>query len=128
MAGHEFPWDMTQSLGLASPPSHQEFAAHLDAYEREHFAYSPGGRAVSDSTLALLLGFYPRPLHPLLRRSTLALLDPAPRNSTVVTTSPTTLAVIDVRVFRALLRDVPAMSDKLLAGLARRLREADLGD
>ncbi len=56
----------------------------------------------------------------------LALLDPGPRNATVEATSDATLAVIDVRVFRALVRDVPAMSQKLLAGLARRLREADL--
>jgi hypothetical protein len=59
-----------------SPASYQEFATHLDAYEREHFAFSSGGRAVSDATLALLAGFYPRPLRPLLRRGTLALLDP----------------------------------------------------
>ena len=58
-----------------SPVTYQEFAALLDAYEREHFAYSPGGRAVSDATLTLLAGFYPRPLRPLLRRVTLALLD-----------------------------------------------------
>ena len=56
----------------------------------------------------------------------LALLDPAPRNATVVATEPSTLGAIDVRVFRALLRDVPALSEKLLAGLARRLRDADL--
>jgi CRP-like cAMP-binding protein len=56
----------------------------------------------------------------------LALLDPAPRNATVSTTKDSTLAALDVRVFRALLRDVPAMSDKLLAGLARRVRDADL--
>jgi hypothetical protein len=58
------------------PASYQAFASHLDAYEREHFAFSPGGRAVSDATLALLAGFYPRPLRPLLRRGTLALLEP----------------------------------------------------
>jgi uncharacterized protein (DUF2236 family) len=58
-----------------SPVTYVEFAAHLDAYEREHFAYSPGGRAVADATLTLLAGFYPRPLRPLLRRVTLALLD-----------------------------------------------------
>jgi uncharacterized protein (DUF2236 family) len=58
-----------------SPVTHVEFAAHLDAYERRHFAFSPGGRAVADATLMLLAGFYPRPLRPLLRRVTLALLD-----------------------------------------------------
>jgi hypothetical protein len=64
-----------------SPTSHQEFAAYLDAYERAHFAYSPGGRGVSDATLSLLIGFYPRPLRPLLRRFTLALLDPPLRDA-----------------------------------------------
>ena len=58
-----------------SPVTHVEFAAHLDAYERDHFAFSPGGRAVADATLTLLAGFYPRPLRPVLRRVTLALLD-----------------------------------------------------
>jgi CRP-like cAMP-binding protein len=57
----------------------------------------------------------------------LGLLDPAPANATVETVGASTLAAIDARVFRALLRDVPAMSEKLLAGLARRLRESDLG-
>jgi hypothetical protein len=64
-----------------SPDSYQGFAAYLDAYEREHFAYSPGGRAVSDATLSLLIGFYPRVLHPLVRRFTLALLDPPLRDA-----------------------------------------------
>jgi ER-bound oxygenase mpaB/B'/Rubber oxygenase, catalytic domain len=59
-----------------SPASYPEFAAYLDAFEREHFAYSPGGRAVSDATLSLLIGFYPRLLRPLVHRFTLALLDP----------------------------------------------------
>jgi hypothetical protein len=57
------------------PATYEAFASLLDAYEREHFAYSPGGRAVSDATLALLLRFHPRPLRPLLRRATMALLD-----------------------------------------------------
>jgi hypothetical protein len=64
-----------------SPASYHEFAAYLDAYEREHFAYSPGGRAVSDATLALLAGFYPRLLRPLVHRFTVALLDPPLRDA-----------------------------------------------
>jgi CRP-like cAMP-binding protein len=56
----------------------------------------------------------------------LALLDPAPRNATAVATTDSTLAALELRMFRAVLRDVPAMSEKLLAGLARRLRDADL--
>lgn len=58
----------------------------------------------------------------------LALLDPAPRDATVVAASPLTLGVLGARVFRAILRDVPALSEKLLRAMARRLREADLRD
>jgi CRP/FNR family transcriptional regulator, cyclic AMP receptor protein len=58
----------------------------------------------------------------------LALFDPAPRDATVVAVSPLTLGVLGARVFRAIVRDVPAMSDKLLRGMAQRLREADLDD
>jgi CRP/FNR family transcriptional regulator, cyclic AMP receptor protein len=57
----------------------------------------------------------------------LALLDPAPRSATVSAITPVTLAAISSRVFRTLLREVPAMNEKLLTGLARRLREADAG-
>lgn len=57
----------------------------------------------------------------------LALLDTAPRNATVAASTPVSLAVISARVFRTLLRDVPAMNEKLLTGMARRLRESDSG-
>lgn len=55
----------------------------------------------------------------------LAIVDPAPRSATVVAKTPMVLAVLDRRSFLALVRDVPALSGKLLAALARRLRERD---
>jgi CRP/FNR family cyclic AMP-dependent transcriptional regulator len=58
----------------------------------------------------------------------LALLDPAPRDATVVAVAPLTVGVLGARVFRAIVRDVPALSEKLLRGMAQRLREADLHD
>lgn len=54
----------------------------------------------------------------------LALLDRAPRNATVVAETPMEVARIGQRGFDALL-DTPGFSKKLLAGLARRLREQD---
>lgn len=54
----------------------------------------------------------------------LSLLDPAPRAASVTVTSPAELAVLGVRMFRVLLRDVPTISAKLLADLAARVREA----
>jgi len=55
----------------------------------------------------------------------LALLDAAPRNATVTADSEVALAVLGARIFAVLLKEIPTMSDKLLRGLARRLREAD---
>ncbi|MBZ6091664.1 DUF2236 domain-containing protein [Streptomyces olivaceus] len=57
------------------PGDYEEFEACLDAYEKTHFAWDRGGRQVSDATLALIASWYPRPLAPLLRTGTLALLD-----------------------------------------------------
>jgi CRP/FNR family transcriptional regulator len=58
----------------------------------------------------------------------LAVLDPAPRNADVVATTPVTVARLLVGPFRKLLREVPAMNERLLAGLARRIRDADRRD
>ncbi len=54
----------------------------------------------------------------------LALLDRAPRNASVVADSDLEVAKIGQRAFDSLL-DHPGFSKKLLAGLARRLREQD---
>jgi CRP-like cAMP-binding protein len=55
----------------------------------------------------------------------LALLDRAPRNATVVAETPMELLVLGQREFAALIDEVPGLAHKLLAGLARRLREHD---
>ncbi|WP_369269547.1 oxygenase MpaB family protein [Streptomyces sp. R11] len=57
------------------PESYEEFEACLDAYEEAHFGWDEDARRVSDATLDLMASWYPRPLAPLLRTSTLALLD-----------------------------------------------------
>jgi CRP-like cAMP-binding protein len=54
----------------------------------------------------------------------LALLDRAPRNASVIADSELAVARIGQRAFDTLL-DHPGFSKKLLAGLARRLREQD---
>jgi CRP-like cAMP-binding protein len=54
----------------------------------------------------------------------LALLDRAPRNASVIAESELHVAKLGQRAFDALL-EVPGFSKKLLAGLARRLREQD---
>ena len=55
----------------------------------------------------------------------LAILDPAPRNADIVATSHVSVARLMVSPFRKMIREVPALSERLLAGLAHRLRESD---
>jgi CRP-like cAMP-binding protein len=55
----------------------------------------------------------------------LALLDKAPRNATVTAETPMELVVLGQREFGGLIDEVPGFARKLLAGMARRLRDSD---
>lgn len=55
----------------------------------------------------------------------LALLDRAPRNATVTAETDMEVVVLTQRDFVTVLNDVPGIAQKLLAGMARRLRESD---
>jgi hypothetical protein len=57
------------------PADYDGFAALMDAYERETYVFDPKARAVADSTLDLFVTFHPKPLRPLMRRFSIALLD-----------------------------------------------------
>jgi len=54
----------------------------------------------------------------------LALLDAAPRSASVVAATDLEVAVLGARIFRTLLRELPTISERLLAALAGELREA----
>ena len=56
----------------------------------------------------------------------LSLLDRAPRNASVTAESEVELVVLGQRAFDELLDSIPKFDKKLLAGLARRLRQEDL--
>ena len=57
------------------PETYEEFRELLDGYEAEHFAYTEGGRAVSDATLDLMVTFYPQRVSGLARKFSMAILD-----------------------------------------------------
>ncbi len=54
----------------------------------------------------------------------LAILDGAPRSATIRTKTEAKVAVLGIRMFRTLLREVPDLAEQLLVGLAGELREA----
>jgi hypothetical protein len=67
-----------EHMGIRGIPStHQAFADLLDAYERAHFAFDAGARAVADATLDLMTTFPPNTHAPprLVRRFSYALMD-----------------------------------------------------
>jgi CRP/FNR family cyclic AMP-dependent transcriptional regulator len=53
----------------------------------------------------------------------IALLDPGLRTATVVAQTPMTIAVVGRGEFHQMLEDVPALANRVMSGLARRLRE-----
>jgi CRP-like cAMP-binding protein len=55
----------------------------------------------------------------------MALLDRRPRSATVTSETEMTLLVLGQRQFNGVLDAVPALSRKMLAAMATRLREAD---
>ena len=55
----------------------------------------------------------------------LAVIDPAPRDASVVATTPVELMVIGRRRFWTTVEASPSLMRKLMIGLARRLHEAD---
>lgn len=70
--------ELGKRMGMKDiPATHQEFAAYMDDYEREHFGYDPGARAVADATLGLFTTFPPNHLAParLVTRFSYGLMD-----------------------------------------------------
>lgn len=60
-----------------TPDTFEGFVKLLDDYEREHFSFDPGARAVADSTLDLMCTFPPNNLAPkaLVKGFAFALMD-----------------------------------------------------
>ncbi|MGY1616661.1 oxygenase MpaB family protein [Geodermatophilus sp. SYSU D00691] len=78
IAGANYYRALGRHMGIRDvPETWQAFTRHLDAYERAHFAFDPGGRRVADATLELLNTFPPNDRLPpaLVRRISCALMD-----------------------------------------------------
>ncbi|CAM5332455.1 oxygenase MpaB family protein [Streptomyces abikoensis] len=82
LSGHErraiaaYYRTLGEHMGIQDiPGSYAEFERCLEDYEAGHFGWDEGGRRVSDATLDLMASWYPRPLAPLVRGASMALLD-----------------------------------------------------
>ncbi|MDX2076927.1 MAG: oxygenase MpaB family protein [bacterium] len=57
------------------PPTYAEFEAFNIAYEQANFRYTETNRRVGEATIRIFLGWYPKPLHPIIRQVIYSLLD-----------------------------------------------------
>jgi hypothetical protein len=57
------------------PTNYQGYEELLDAYEAERFSFSPANRRVAEASIRIVTNWYPRPVRPLVRRVSIAMLD-----------------------------------------------------
>ncbi len=80
VAAHNYYRALGRHMGIQDiPETWQEMLALGDAYEQEHFAYTPESAAVGEATRETLVRWFPRPLAPVVRGAVHALLDPPVR-------------------------------------------------
>lgn len=117
---------MAELMGLHDiPEDYAAFSEFFDAYERDRFAFSPGGRAVADSTLDLMTSWYPAPLQPLVRAIAISLMNPLVRQALRYDAPPAPLAravetVMELR--KQILRRLPSRRTPVRAVEDRRIK------
>jgi hypothetical protein len=57
------------------PTSYDDYERFLDDYEAERFEYAESNRRVAEASIRIVANWYPRPLRPLVRRVSIAMLD-----------------------------------------------------
>jgi CRP/FNR family transcriptional regulator, cyclic AMP receptor protein len=136
MARHDPFVDHLQQVSLFATCSRKDL--HLVA-KRAHDLQVPAGRALvtegepgqeffvilSGTARVTRQGRKVATLGPGAAFGELALLEDAPRNATVIAETDMELAVLARREFAAILDEVPGFARKMLAGVGKRLREAD---
>lgn len=106
---------MGELMGISDiPQDYAAFADYFDTYEREHFGYTTGGRAIADANLDLFASWYPPSLRPLVRWTVMSLIEPHLRRALRYDDPPTIVSAgveVALRMRRQLLRWMPARRD-----------------
>lgn len=75
-ASYAYYRELGRRMGIHDiPTSYADTVALFDDYEREHFRFTPASRRVGEATRELFVSWFPRPLAPLVRQSSHALMD-----------------------------------------------------
>lgn len=89
------------------PPTYEAFERYNIEYERDNFRYSDSNYRVGEATVQIFLNWYPKPLHPMIRETMVALMDEPLREAfgfPRATTSLTTLAEGGLKLRALLIR------------------------
>lgn len=107
------------------PDTFEAFSDLMDSYERSTYVFDAKARAVADSTLELFATFFWRPIRPLMRRFSIALLDDHLRE-TFAYPAPSPwfrrLAHGSLRARGQLLRFLPARREPSMLQTSHRMR------
>ena len=75
-AMHRVTTRFGELMGIKSlPDSYEGYECFLDEYEAERFAFAPSNRRVAEASIRIVANWYPKPLRPLVRRVSIAMLD-----------------------------------------------------
>ena len=106
---------MGELMGISDiPQDYAAFADYFDTYEREHFGYTTGGRAIADANLDLFASWYPQSLRPLVLGTVMSLLEPHLRRALRYDDPPAIVSAgveVALQVRRRILRWMPARRD-----------------
>lgn len=126
IAGVRYYQRLGRLMGISGiPATYEEFADLMDTYERDTYVFDAKARAVADSTLDLFVTFYPRPLRRIMRRFSIALLDPHLREAFAYDHPPRWLEALAHGSLRArgrLIRLFPARRKPALLQNTHRIR------
>ncbi|MCU0512493.1 MAG: DUF2236 domain-containing protein [Anaerolineae bacterium] len=76
LANYYFWCEVGKRMNIQNiPPTYAAFEAFHQAYEAQHFRYTPASARVGEATLQIFLAWYPRPLAPLLRQIIYTFMD-----------------------------------------------------
>ncbi len=76
LANYYFWVEVGKRMGIHDiPDTYEKFEQFNIDYEREHYTYDPANRRVADSTIKIMLDWYPSFLHPIVREVIYGLLD-----------------------------------------------------
>ena len=91
-----------ERMGIRDIPARfEDFERYSEDYEARRYRFTEANRAVGAATVGLFAGWFPRPLHPLVRQAIYALLDAPARRAFGFPTARPVIGALVVAAMKA---------------------------